>query len=195
MTIGVVAARTSFAQVAPEAENGPPKPPGLPDYAAEISESMTAVMRAHSSLKARLSVGADADLAVVILLLKLTREGPRRAGELAEAMCADPSTVSRQVASLVRAGLIERQADPGDGRACLLVPTEAGRARVREFIEKRSRAIEPVIADWSADDRQAFVRLLRSYSEGLERHREGILAGFRTESLQSGDTRRERSEH
>ena len=47
-------------------------------------------------------------------------------------LCADPSTVSRQVASLVKAGLVERQADPDDGRASILVPTELGRAKVRE---------------------------------------------------------------
>ena len=47
-----------------------------------------------------------------------------RAGALAECMQSDPSTVSRQVAALVKDGLLERRADPADGRASLLVLTE-----------------------------------------------------------------------
>ena len=53
--------------------------------------------------------------------LSYAADAHRRA--LAAAVHSDPSTVSRQVAALVRAGLIERQADPEDGRASVLVPT------------------------------------------------------------------------
>lgn len=169
---------------------------GLSDHAAEISESIIAVMRAHNSLRARLTAGAEADLGAVILLVKLAKQGPRRAGELAEAMCADPSTVSRQVASLVRAGLIERKADPDDGRASLLAITERGYGRVREFVARRSRAAEPIIANWSVEDRKNFARLLRTYSEGLEEHREEVLACLAANPLGSpATTHSERSFH
>src|SRR4051794_21746858 len=58
-----------------------------------------------------------------LVLRVLGQAGPCRSGSIAEALTADPSTVSRQVAALVREGLVERRADPGDGRACVLALT------------------------------------------------------------------------
>ena len=59
-------------------------------------------------------------------------EGPMRAGALAECLQSDPSTVSRQVAALVKDGLLERRADPADGRASLLVLTAKADAVLAE---------------------------------------------------------------
>ena len=64
------------------------------------------------------------DRATYLLLVHLAKDGARRAGALAEAVHSDPSTVSRQVAHLVQLGLVERVADPADGRATLLVATD-----------------------------------------------------------------------
>ena len=51
------------------------------------------------------------------LLVHLVKGGPQRSGALAEAVHSDPSTISRQVAHLVRLGLVERTADPEDREA------------------------------------------------------------------------------
>ena len=51
-------------------------------------------------------------------------EGPHRSNALAEAVHSDPSTVSRQIAALVKVGYVERRPDPADGRACLLAATD-----------------------------------------------------------------------
>jgi DNA-binding MarR family transcriptional regulator len=150
----------------------------LTTQSAEISEAMAALMRSHSTLRSRMSAGTEVDMTGWILLSKLARGGPRRAGELAEVLCADPSTVSRQVALLVRAGVIERRADPADGRASILALTPAGEVRVEQFSRVRSRSMAPVVAAWSSADRQDFIRLLTSYSEGLERHRDEVIAAF-----------------
>ena len=79
-------------------------------------------MRHLHGIKARLAVGPEADHSPLFLLVKFVRTGRQRASALAELVGADPSTVSRQVASLVKAGFVDREADPDDGRACLLVP-------------------------------------------------------------------------
>ena len=78
----------------------------------------------QASLAHRMSKTAGVDRSTIFLLKALAMHGPRRSSELAAAVHSDPSTVSRQVAALVRDGLIERQADPEDGRASVLVPTE-----------------------------------------------------------------------
>ena len=161
-----------------------PAEPGQPlddDFLADvtaISESMTALMRAHGSLKARLSMSGDADVNSWFVLSKLAKLGPKRAGELADMLCADPSTVSRQVALLVKAGLVERQADPEDGRASILVLTSAGRRKVDEFVRARSASMIPVITGWTADERDIFIRLLDKYANGLDQHRDAIVSSY-----------------
>jgi len=73
------------------------------------------------------------DRSAMLLLFPLM-DGPQRPGALAELSHADPSTISRQVAELVRRELVRREPDPSDGRASLLAITDAGRevcARVR----------------------------------------------------------------
>jgi DNA-binding MarR family transcriptional regulator len=90
--------------------------------------------------------------AALVLLFPLTRLGPLRQNALAEAVHADPSTVSRHVASLVEQGLVQRVADESDGRASLLVVTAAGRAAVERLAEERATQIGGMLAGWSDAD-------------------------------------------
>jgi DNA-binding MarR family transcriptional regulator len=134
-------------------------------------------MHRYGSIKAKVT-GPQADANPVFLLAKLVYDGPRRSGELAATLCADPSTVSRQVATLVKQGLVERQADPEDGRASLLVPTPAGVNRVERHRRRRGQAIAPVVSDWAPEDVVQFVHLLRRYVAGLDDHRDAIVANM-----------------
>jgi DNA-binding MarR family transcriptional regulator len=81
---------------------------------------------------------------------------------------SDPSTISRQVAHLVRLGLVERMADPEDGRATLLTASQEGR---RVFEENRRIRIERfagMLADWSVDDRRKLAELLGRFVTAFE---------------------------
>jgi len=146
------------------------------DESADIAAAVIEMVKQFSGIKSRVTAGPEADHSPMFLLFKLARHGPSRASDLAELVCADPSTVSRQVASLVKGGLLERRADPDDGRASILVPTELGLARVEEFSRRRAVTMQPVIADWSAQDRIDLLRLIRKYTEGIESHREEIIS-------------------
>jgi DNA-binding MarR family transcriptional regulator len=153
---------------------------GKPDLteSAEISAAVVAMVRQFNAIKTRVTSGPEGDHSPVFLLVKLVKDGPSRAGDLAEQVCADPSTVSRQVAWLVKSGLVERQADPHDGRASILVPTEHGRIRVAEHSRRRASTMLPVIADWSEQDRRDLLRLLTKYTAGVDAHREQIIAAM-----------------
>ena len=111
------------------------------------------------------------DRATYLLLVHLAKDGARRAGALAEAVHSDPSTVSRQVAHLVQLGLVERVADPADGRATLLVATDEGRRVFDENRQLRNRGIATLMSGWPDDDRQAFVRLLTRFTDSFESHK------------------------
>lgn len=105
--------------------------------------------------------------ATYTLLFHLVNEGPRRAGALADCARVDASTVSRQVDQLVRMGLVERRADPADGRASQLVATEAGHqvhARVRAA---RERMLAGVLADWDTADVDLLTGLLARLNEDM----------------------------
>lgn len=111
------------------------------------------------------------DRATYLLLVHLVDDGPRRASALAEAVHSDPSTVSRQVAQLVRLGLADRVADPADGRATLLVATDEGRRVFHENRRLRERWIADLMAGWDADDRAVFARLLARFTDAFESHK------------------------
>ena len=148
----------------------------LAESAEQIAAAVIGMMRQFNGIKSRVTGGPESEHWDLFLLVKLVSHGPRRASDLAELLCADPSTVSRQVASLVRAGLVERKADPDDGRASILVPTELGLARVGEISKRRGATMQPIIADWPQQDRDDLLRLVRKYTEGIEAHREQIIS-------------------
>jgi DNA-binding MarR family transcriptional regulator len=60
------------------------------------------------------------------ILSRLDREGPFPLGELAARLAMDRSTLSRDVAPLLAAGLVEAAADPADRRKKMLSLTAAG---------------------------------------------------------------------
>jgi DNA-binding MarR family transcriptional regulator len=106
--------------------------------------------------------------ATYFLLVHLVKGGPQRAGALAEAVHSDPSTISRQVAQLVRLGLVERMADPEDGRASLLTATDEGRRVFEENRRVRIQRFAEMLADWSVADRRTFTELLGRFADAFE---------------------------
>jgi DNA-binding MarR family transcriptional regulator len=98
------------------------------------------------------------------LLVHLVNGGPRRAVALAEEVHSDPSTISRQIAQLVKLGYVERTADPDDGRATLLAATDEGRRVFEENRRLRNEHLAAVLADWSDADRHALAELLTRFA-------------------------------
>jgi DNA-binding MarR family transcriptional regulator len=103
------------------------------------------------------------------LLVHLVKDGPRRAGSLAEAVYSDPSTISRQIGHLVRLGLVERTADPVDGRATLLAATEEGSRVFEENRRIRNERIAKMLESWSVDDRRSLSELLARFTSDFEK--------------------------
>lgn len=108
--------------------------------------------------------------AAYVILYVLVSEGPRRTTALAEAIHSDTSTVSRQVGALVRHGLVERQADPADGRACLLAATPRGVECFEAHRRARTAEMMQVLANWSNSDLNEGAKLLDRLNGELERY-------------------------
>ncbi|GID26962.1 DNA-binding MarR family transcriptional regulator [Paractinoplanes brasiliensis] len=137
----------------------------IPRLADELMRFARVVARAKSMLNLG-DLGAD--FSALMLLFPLRFRGPLRATDLAEIKQADPSTVSRQVAQLVKAGLARREADPVDGRASRIAITEAGLAAVERMQQARQSWLREALADWPADRIATFVGLFAEFNTSVE---------------------------
>lgn len=101
------------------------------------------------------------------ILATLVNGGSQRTSSLAECLHTEISTISRQTSHLVQQGLIERQADPQDGRACLLAPTEAGRELYAKARQARNEWLASTWHEWDPADRKALITLLAKLNSDL----------------------------
>ncbi|SOD62104.1 transcriptional regulator, MarR family [Streptomyces zhaozhouensis] len=109
------------------------------------------------------------DRAAYLLLSRLEADGPLGVKALAGAMGIDSSTVTRQVAPLVDAGLVRRAPDPEDGRAVLLQLTPPGRERLEEVRASRRALIALLTEDWNEQERADFRALLSRFNAAIAR--------------------------
>ena len=74
------------------------------------------------------------------ILARLGRLGPLPLGTLATALGVDRTTLSRELAPLEQAGLIDATTDPADRRRRVICLNRAGRARVQQAFPLWERA-------------------------------------------------------
>ena len=134
---------------------------------AGIGDQAIRLVRVQHALKAA-SARRRPDKAALSLLFPLHDRGPLRTGALAEALHADPSTISRHVAGLLAGDLVRREADPVDGRASLLAITDAGRATCAALRSHRNSLVGELLADWDAEDLATLHHLLRRLNDTFE---------------------------
>ncbi|HEV7849537.1 MAG TPA: MarR family winged helix-turn-helix transcriptional regulator [Mycetocola sp.] len=101
----------------------------------------------------------------------------RRAGEpytlspkqLLQQTLVSSGTMTNRIDRLVASGLVERRADPGDGRGILVVMTLTGLTRVDAAITRLVDAEADMLAALSSADQQKLAALLRKLSMGFDR--------------------------
>jgi DNA-binding MarR family transcriptional regulator len=134
--------------------------------AAEAVETIQREMTIFAR-RARASAGRmhpELSLVSYTLLGHLEERGGCRATDLAAHYALDKSTVSRQVAALERAGLIERRLDPEDHRVQVLHLTETGRTLLAQVTDSRRAAFRARLADWPEEDLTRFADYLVRYN-------------------------------
>ena len=137
---------------------------GLDPHAAfvELEREIGLLLRRSRAISSRLAgqLHPDLDGAAFGLLALLQDAGPLRASDLVARLGLDKSTVSRQVASLVGLGLVDRSADPDDGRAQVLTPSAEGAARLSQIRDARRERWETDLGHWPAEDVATLAELL-----------------------------------
>ncbi len=123
------------------------------DY-VRLERELTVLLRRARAVSARMAgeLHRGLDGAAYGLLTLLDDTGPLRASDLVTKLGLDKSTVSRQVASLVDLGLVDRAADPDDGRAQVLSISAEGHRRLSDVRDVRRARWEADLSDWPASD-------------------------------------------
>lgn len=100
------------------------------------------------------------------------QEGPRRVSNLAECVHSDTSTISRQVSALAAEGLLEKVADPEDGRVQMVSLTPGGKELLDRIRTARAEFFRNLLHEWNADEIGDFTAYLQRFSGELEKWRE-----------------------
>lgn len=99
-----------------------------PTAAHAARDSWVVVSRLRRKLRA-LESADGLSPAQASVLMRLGKQGPASASELAAAEQVRPQSMAKIVAALEQAGFVERHPDPGDGRRQVVTLTGLGRER------------------------------------------------------------------
>lgn len=135
----------------------------------QIEQQMTILLRRVQVIHISTSSGEmELDRSAYGILCRLADEGRQRLGSLASAFGLDPSTITRQVQALERAGLVSRRADADDRRAAILDLTDEGRSVLAHTRAYRRQRLEQVLRHWSPSEREELGRLLGKFNESIQ---------------------------
>jgi DNA-binding MarR family transcriptional regulator len=96
------------------------------------------------------------------VLSAAARDEPGSQAALAARLGIDRTVMTYLLDDLVKAGLVERQQDPGDRRARLVVATDQGRTVLAELETRFAHAERHILAGLSEQEQAAFRALLRT---------------------------------
>lgn len=132
------------------------------EAAERVEHELVMMFRNARNLSTQVAalVHPDLDPASYSLLLMVAADGPLRGMDLADRTGLDKSTVSRQIATLVDLALLERVADPDDGRARLIQLSELGAERLQQVRGERRKHLSGQFSTWNTQDLADLARLL-----------------------------------
>jgi DNA-binding MarR family transcriptional regulator len=123
----------------------------------------------RTARRLRQEAGTDLSPSLTSALATIERHGPLTPSELAEIERVKRPSATRIVAKLEQAGLVDRAADPSDGRVSLVTASREGRTLLRRLRTRKNAYLARRMRDLDPDD----VAALERAAEILERLLEG----------------------
>jgi DNA-binding MarR family transcriptional regulator len=132
----------------------------------KLGEQLNALISASHALNVKAAVRFDPAIqpAAFHIVRWLYSYGPTSAAALAEFTAMDRSSVSRLVKQLELSGYVSRETSPDDGRGFLLSLTELGQQKTIHALKEKEAAFYGRISDWSNDQLEAFITMLRKFN-------------------------------
>ncbi|MFX0575782.1 MarR family winged helix-turn-helix transcriptional regulator [Nocardia nepalensis] len=112
--------------------------------------------------------GFQLDRSAYLILTRLEMDAPLSLRELSEAFQLDISTINRQVAAMLKQGLVERVPDPEGGIARKIQASAKGLELVAADREQSHEGIGAVVADWNAADIAQLSQLVSRFNKSIE---------------------------
>ncbi|MEV6338182.1 MarR family transcriptional regulator [Nocardia vinacea] len=112
--------------------------------------------------------GFQLDRSAYLILTRLEMDFPLSLRELSEAFQLDISTINRQVAAMLKQGLVERVPDPDGGIARKIRASAKGLELVAADREQSQEGIGAVVADWTAADIAQLSGLISRFNMSIE---------------------------
>lgn len=133
-------------------------------------EFETMLLSRHGYLFGSATKGAGwhLDRSAYILLSRIQMDGPMSIGQLSQAFGLDASTLNRQSAAMMRAGLVERIPDPDGGIARKFRITTAGEKSLDDDRTRYLDILEGLLDGWEPDDIAQFAAGLNRLNRAVE---------------------------
>lgn len=141
-----------------------PEPPAeIPELAARLR-----LVVARTARRLRQEAGTDLGPAQASALAAIDTHGPLAPSELAQRERIKRPTATRIVGSLEKLGLVQRVADPEDGRSSILSASPEGRALLRGLRARKTAYLAQQLRDLDPDDVAALERAAAVLERMLE---------------------------
>jgi DNA-binding MarR family transcriptional regulator len=127
---------------------------------SDVKRMVTALMATVTSIERAKRRGLASQLTMLQAIASRKRAVP---SALSDELGLHQSSITRQVQSLERSGLVKVTANPADGRSCLVELTKAGRAELRQLTKFGLQRFALFVADWDAEEVRTMTRLLHKF--------------------------------
>jgi DNA-binding MarR family transcriptional regulator len=140
------------------------------DTNALIEQQLFRLLRRTNAIHVSTSTGeVDLERSSYGILCLLADEGPQRLGAIATSFRLDPSTVTRQVQTVVNLGMARKDPDPKDRRATVLSLTDLGREAVNDARTYRRQMLHGILGSWTEDERQQLLDSLSRFNASIDK--------------------------
>ena len=113
---------------------------------------------ARTARRMRQEAGADLSPSLTAALATIENHGPLTPSALAEIERIKRPTATRVIQRLEEDGLIERSADPTDGRSAVVAVTRQGEALLKKLRSRKNAYLARRLRELPADDVEALSR-------------------------------------
>lgn len=128
-----------------------------------VAQALDRIVRSLSAnLKAKMQQGEGPPFGHLggVVLLAISDIQPCSIGALTARVGRDHSQMTRTIRGLETLGLVQRDADPSDGRVTIISLTASGQAQVASLRLVMSDAVETLVSQLPRKDRKHLVRLV-----------------------------------
>lgn len=136
--------------------------PSIRARTQSVESVMHALMSIGRLIRQR-GQGETLDPGTFWLLKNIAANGSMRVTDIAQHANLDVSTVSRHVAQLHKAGLIERTPDPDDRRAQRVRLSETGQQKLSADLRARTTLLERSLESWTQEDLEQLDRVMTRF--------------------------------